>query len=394
MKDKIDSYKKLCSGCGLCAEQGVKFLENEKGFLVPELHEENLEFCKQVCPASYRAGLHTEASSVWGHSEAVYLGYSTDDDIRFKASSGGVTTATAIYLLEHNLVEGILQCGVTKEDPFTVKLFCNQTVEEVKRCIGSRYITSSPLLNIFDLIVPGKKYAFIGKPCDVIALKNYRETNEILKESIVYLLSFFCAGVPSKAVNYSLIEKMGCKLSELRKLTYRGNGWPGYAIATDVNGKEYSMTYTDSWGKVLGRDVRTYCRFCLDGFGEQADIACGDAWYIKGNKPDFSEHQGRNVIFARTKKGQQLLQEMAAANVIELSAYNNFESELPIIQAYQERRRTTVKGKIVALKVSNKPYPMWDRKTVNVLSKFGGMRKNLSMMKGIVSRIKEGKIEL
>ncbi len=395
MKEKINTYKKMCSGCGLCAEQGVKFHEDEKGFSVPELQDENLEFCKQVCPASKVAAKKTEATSIWGHAESVFLGFSKNDEIRFKASSGGVTTSIAIYLLENKLVDGILQCGVCEDDPFNVQLCCNTDVEEVKKCMGSRYITSSPLLNIFDLIEPGKKYAFIGKPCDVIALNNYREKNAILKESIVYLLSFFCAGIPSKTINKSLVEKMGCKLSDLCKLVYRGNGWPGYAIATDNSGKEYSMTYNDSWGKVLGRDVRTYCRFCLDGVGEQADISCGDAWYItKDNKPDFSEHQGRNVVFARTKKGEQLLKDIAAYGAIELIQYDNYMEELSIIQVYQKLRRTTVKGKIMALRMTNKPYPTWDRSTINKLSRFGGLRKNLSMFKGTVSRIKEGKIKL
>ncbi len=394
MKDKLVTYEKMCCGCGLCAEQGVNFAKNKKGFLVPELHAENLDFCDQVCPASKKSGKKTDADSVWGHYENVYLGFSKDEDVRFKASSGGVLTSTAIYLLEHNLVDGILQCGIKEDNPFDVQLFCNKTAEDVKSCVGSRYITSSPLLNIIEKIEPPKKYAFIGKPCDVIALNNYREKNEVLKEAIVYTLSFFCAGVPSITANQNLIEKMGCNLSSLRKLVYRGSGWPGYAIATDSNGKEFSMTYNDSWGKVLGRDVRTYCRFCLDGVGEQADISCGDAWYIKEGKPDFSEHQGRNIVFARTTKGDQLLKDMYASKSIELTEYKDYMSELPIIQAYQERRRTTVKGKIMALRLTRKVFPMWDRKTVNTLSKFAGIRKNLSMMKGTISRIVEGKIDL
>ncbi len=394
MKDKLNCYKKMCTGCGLCAEQGVGFFENEKGFLIPELKQEHLSFCEQVCPASENAGRKTDSKSVWGRSTAVYLGYSKDEEIRHKASSGGVITATAIYLLEHNLVDGILQCGVDENDPFNVKLFSNRTVDEVKKCMGSRYITSSPLLHIFDLIEPNKKYAFIGKPSDVIALWNSREKNTLMKDTIVYLLSFFCAGIPSKAVNRRLVEKMGCEPSNLNKLTYRGNGWPGYAIATDNNGQEYSMTYNDSWGGVLGRDVRTYCRFCLDGIGEQADISCGDAWYISDNKPDFSEHQGRNVIFARTDIGKKLLEEMAADEKIELLEYTDYLRELSTIQVYQWMRRTTVRGKILALRMAKKPFPMWDRKTINSLSKFGGVRKNLSIMKGTLYRIKEGKINL
>lgn len=394
MDNRLSSYKSLCSGCGICAEQGVIFEENEKGFLIPKLDENNLSFCNEVCPISKKSGKKTDTKSIWGHAENVYIGYSKDKEIRYKASSGGIITSVAVYLLEHGLVDGILQCGIDEDDPLSVKLFCNETPDEVKKCMGSRYIASSPLLNLFEKIVPGKKYAYVGKPCDVIALRNYREHNNLLKESIIYMISFFCAGVPSKSANIKLVEKMGCNLSDLESLTYRGNGWPGYAIATDLKGKEFSMSYNDSWGGVLGRDVRTYCRFCLDGIGEQADIACGDAWYILNNEPDFSEHQGRNIVFARTKMGNQLLLDMAANGEIELDEYKEYKSDLSIIQAYQERRRSSVLGRIIALKLKGKPSPKWDIKTIFELSKFGGIRGNLSMLKGTVLRINEGKIDL
>ena len=96
---------------------------------------------------------------------------------------------------------------------------------------------------------------------------------------------------------------MGCD-GKIKSLRYRGDGWPGYATATQYDGKVFKMDYNTSWGQILGRDIMKMCRFCLDGIGEMADISCCDAWYLTNdNKPDFSEADGRNAVFCRSKLG-------------------------------------------------------------------------------------------
>ena len=133
-----------------------------------------------------------------------------------------------------------------------------------------------------------KKYAFIGKPCDVTVLKNFQKLNPIIAEMIPITMSFFCAGLPRIDAQKKLLEEMGCN-GRVVSLRYRGNGWPGYATVNLENGKQCKMDYNTSWGKILGRDIMKMCRFCLDGIGEMADIACCDVWYLtEDNKPNFT----------------------------------------------------------------------------------------------------------
>ena len=54
-----------------------------------------------------------------------------------------------------------------------------------------------------------KKYAFIGKPCDVTVLKNFQKLNPIIAEVIPITMSFFCAGLPSIDAQKKLLEEMG-----------------------------------------------------------------------------------------------------------------------------------------------------------------------------------------
>lgn len=382
----MNKYHKYCTGCGLCEAYHVCKLEkDEKGFLHPS---SDSDFFEKVCPIS---GVHTsllDKHNVWGRSESVYLGWSNNNSVRYKASSGGILTETAKYLLASGKVDTIIHIGVDDENPIKTKIFFSNTHDEVISHSGSRYGISSPLLAL-DKLKDDKKYAFIGKPCDVVVLRNFMEINPKLKENIPYLLSFFCMGVPSDKAQQILLDKLEC--TKCKFLEYRGNGWPGFTNAIDVNGHACSMTYDESWGQVLGRDLMPACKFCIDGIGEMADIACGDAWYLtKDNVPDFSEHEGRNIIFARTNKGNKLLDEMIQKGIISMENYENYKMELPLTQKSQWNRRREMKDRILAMKIFHKEHPTYDSNLLdsfaNGVSLMQKMRIFLSTCKRIFQR--------
>ena len=110
--NKISIYKEYCTGCGLChSVYGVKFIEDLRGFEYPDLHENDLEFCQNVCPAGGHLKC-SEESSTWGFVSSAYIGWATDDNIRRKASSGGALSALCCYLLNEGIVDGIIQTTV------------------------------------------------------------------------------------------------------------------------------------------------------------------------------------------------------------------------------------------------------------------------------------------
>lgn len=195
------------------------------------------------------------------------------------------------------------------------------------RKFAGLYETLDPLSSISELDV-NKKYAFIGKPCDVTVLKNFQKLNPIIAEMIPITMSFFCAGLPSIDAQKKLLEEMGCN-SRVVSLRYRGNGWPGYATANLENGKQCKIDYNTSWGKILGRDIMKMCRFCLDGIGEMTDIACCDAWYLtEDNKPNFTEADGRNGIICRSNQGVEIVQEASALGKLVVTEFTDYEEKL------------------------------------------------------------------
>lgn len=377
--------REYCIGCGLChSELGVKMVPDSKGFFRPEIpdNEEIKQFLSDVCPIIDTS----KECSVWGKNNGVYAAFASDEKVRTRASSGGVITALAGYLLDVGSVDGVIHVKADEKEPTRTVCCVSITREEVENCCGSRYAISSPWMELSDVVDMSKRYMAIGKPCDIKALRRLKE-KEGKYNNILYLVSFFCAGLPSKQANERLLSELGCAQKECVSLTYRGNGWPGEATAIDKNGKEYTMEYSRAWGGILGRDVHPYCRLCFDGIGEDADISCGDGWYISENQtPDFSEKAGRNIVFVRTDLGRDIYQAAVAAGAIVSTGWESL-SQLEIIQKYQFTRRTTMRERIFAYRLLGRRVPIYDKTKMKKLSKKGSKKDQFRIFGGTIKRI-------
>uniref|UniRef100_UPI0040577F94 Coenzyme F420 hydrogenase/dehydrogenase, beta subunit C-terminal domain n=1 Tax=Acetatifactor sp. TaxID=1872090 RepID=UPI0040577F94 len=380
-----------CIGCGLCkSELDVEMKANAKGYLHPLYKQNEQDFLQKVCPVMENYSERDYNELIWGSVVKAVGAHAQDADIRRKASSGGVLTALALYLLETGKVDGIIQVCADEANPTQTVCRISETREQVLQCCGSRYSISTPWIKLSEQIKEGKKYAAVGKPCDISALRRLQNVNEKYK-GIEYLLSFFCAGLPSKDANQELLSRIGCGKNQCVSLNYRGNGWPGYATAVDGSGKEYTMEYSKAWGGILGRDVHPYCRLCLDGIGEAADVSCGDGWYIKDGEPDFTEGEGRNIVFARNQLGMELLIEAQNAGYIDMEDWADLD-ELKIIQKYQYTRKTTMKAKLAGYHICGRKTPQYDKQLLHKFAQKATGKQKLKVFLGTVKRIVQGKI--
>ncbi len=189
---ELNVYKEYCTGCGLCsAVNNVKFTQNSDGDYYPQLTDKDLSLCRLVCPASGKYTEYLDKKTIWGNYKNIYIGWSSDKDIRLKASSGGALTAICCWLLQNNKVDAIIQTVADKHKPWKTATTKSYTVKQVISGCGSRYSSSSPLLNITSIIEKNERYAFVGKPCDISALRCYMTENKALENNILYFLSFF-----------------------------------------------------------------------------------------------------------------------------------------------------------------------------------------------------------
>lgn len=394
MNNKI--VREYCIGCGLCdSVNNMEMKKDEQGYLNfvnDNLNKDELQFIKSVCPMSTKSLNKLSKQSIWGKYSSMYLGYSTNSQIRTIGSSGGVLTALSIFLLDQNKIDGVLHTGMAKNSVIETSTYCSKTVEDIIARAGSRYSISAPLKDVFNFIEHGKKYLFIGKPCDVTALRNYIDNNPKMADSIPYIFSFFCAGLPSKKANLNLLSKFGLLENQCSDLTYRGNGWPGDVTITNNNGDKHSLQYEEAWGKILGRDIHKFCRFCMDGIGERADISCGDAWYLnEKNEPDFSNNEGRNIIVARNERGEELLKEALKLDYLEFETFDNLD-DLHAMQVYQYDRKSTMGIKHLAMKLLLKQCPPVNAKLNRAFSKNTRIPKKFKIFKGTIKRILTRKI--
>lgn len=385
-------YLEYCTGCGLCRSVlNTTFVRDEKGFSKPIAQELDEKFCNKVCPAGGSAS--KKNCGLWGKFVELKVGWSNNEIIRYGASSGGVLTAICCYLIDNKLVDGVIQTIVSEQIPYATRTVISRTSEEVLQCKGSRYSMSSPLSEIKQMVMPDEKYAFIGKPCDVSALRLYLEQDVKFANHFEYLFSFFCAGVPSEDAQIKLMSRLECdKLHECESIQYRGNGWPGFATLVKKDGSVSQITYDESWGKILGRDVRKCCRICFDGIGEQADITCGDAWYLNSDKtPDFREAQGRNIIFGRTQKGAELIGQAEHSGYIHIEGDYEIDN-LRYIQKYQFERKASMKSVLCAMRLLKKEIPNYDKDALNRYAKAIKLQLKFKRFFGTIRRINEGKI--
>lgn len=383
-----------CVGCGLCEVQfknSAKMKINEEGFIRPFFRNSyDKKRIQSFCPINNAPNQYS--NNIWGHYESVFLGASSNNKVNEIGSSGGIITQVLLYLLESKAVDGIVHIGAKNGNPLENTTYISRTKEDIIRNAGSRYAPASPLSRIDEFMDQDMKYAFVGRPCDIRALKNYAREKPLVNDKIIFTISFFCAGTPSYKGTDQVLEQLKVNKNDVVEFRYRGNGWPGYATAITKNGESKSMTYDESWGSILRKYVQPHCRWCADGIGEFADISCGDAWYLdRNNKPIFTENKGRNVIFARTKKGENILEIMSENKLIDILDFSGSLSSLKHINYYQHYRKATMLGKILALKLLCLGTPKYKVKTLWSWSHNIELRHNARIFVGTILRKLEKK---
>jgi len=354
-------------GCGACAsicpQKAISLVDIPEQGIRPVVDKEKCQKCGsciEVCVGinlthkPFSQETMPQLRRAWGPVLEVWEGYSADDEIRFKSSSGGIATALALYCVEKEKMSGVLQTGADSQTPWKNTVFLNTNKESILACMGSRY-SPSAVCGRFDLIRGAKDtVCFVGKPCDVAALKKAQNLDPVLDKKIGLTISIFCAGVPATSGTRELLSAMGVSAEEVEELRYRGFGWPGNTTAK-IKGKPdriCQMSYERSWGEILSKHSQLRCRLCPDGTGEFSDIACGDPWY----KKIMPDEPGQSLVLVRTEKGRDILKKALDSGYIKLHKIDNADI-LTKSQKSLLRKRQHLWGRLTAMKITGVPIP-------------------------------------
>lgn len=384
----------LCPGCGACSglfPNKVSIEHGEDGFLKPvantSLSKDELTTIENICPA-VRVYEHQENGQiphdVWSGYYRSVKATSCDDSIRHSASSGGVITSLLKMLLEKKIVDKIVH--IRAGENLQNEVYITDSIDDVVMNSGSRYSPSSPLTTLSEVLSSQFTYAFVGKPCDVSALRRIVDRDSVLKDKIKYMFSFFCAGVPSTNATKKLIKQAGFEENDITYLNYRGNGWPGFFTLENSSNEKFELSYKESWGNVLGRQIHFRCKLCMDGIGESADIVAGDAWDTdEKGYPVFTEGGGMSGVLTRTKVGEELFQMALDSGYLKEEGILDLD-ELAKIQPSQVARKQVLIFRLWALRTLGVFYPKTNFKRLRRLAATGSLKEGIKNYLGTLRR--------
>jgi len=152
LKDVVDW--RLCCGCGACRyalpEGEVELRNIESLGIRPYFTGGRLEAAIEdhdYCPGyavNDPSPIGPNHEEEFGHTLGIWEGHAADPEIRFKASSGGILSALALYCLEKEGMSLVLHPAMDGEKPWLYKTYLSRSRQEIVGRAGSRYAPSSP----------------------------------------------------------------------------------------------------------------------------------------------------------------------------------------------------------------------------------------------------------
>jgi len=308
----------LCNSCGTCAGccpiDAVE-MKRMHGVYAPIVNISRCNGCKLCvgsCPAI--ADFSTLNEFVFGQRPNdillgnyinCYVGYSENPHLRWNSASGGLVTTLLILALKSGIIDGAITTRMKKSRPLEPEVILAESEAEIIETSKSKYCPVCVNAEIKNILHKNGKYAIVGLPCHIQGVRKAETVFRELNAKINLHLGIFCLhNITFKGTEF-LIEKVRLRRKDVRKLDYRGEGWPGKISITLKNGNTKFFSYPLIWSALFGSFFFTPfpCTVCHDMTSELADISFGDAWLpeFKGNK------KGISMVITRTERGENIL---------------------------------------------------------------------------------------
>ena len=310
-----------CVGCGVCAASApgrFSMTFTQEGlWQARAIHrtEQPARDISTLCPMTGQGPDETQiAAALWpalpedhaiGRHRACGVGWVEEGEFRARGSSGGLLSWLATRLLEAGEVDAVVHVVPTPPSDPDAPLFgasVSASVAEVARGARSRYHPSTLHEAVAQMREGGdRRYAFIGLPCSIKALRLMMRDDPVLARRVRFCLGLICGHLKSRAFGELLAWQRGLHPDALRTIDFREKleGQPAwqYGFRASDGDREVAApmreVFGQDWG--LGLFKPLACEFCDDVIAECADVAVGDAWL-----PDWiDDWRGTNVFVVR-----------------------------------------------------------------------------------------------
>lgn len=323
---KVSIVHKFCQQCGaclaVCKQNAITSKRDSKdGLLRIEIVSENCVGCKMcynVCSANKDSRIDNVEE--YCKSKKYLIGHNKNNEIRRKASSGGIARSIITEGLASGLFDGVYTLKKSERYPFAEGCFyTKENIPSIDDIPNSVY-HSVPMNEMMTEIKKCKRLLIVGTSCQLRSLKVFLKN----KCEELYTLCIFCKqqkNFKSSRFIAKLAKEKIKTFEDIKTFAYRGNGWPGKC---EFNGKEVA------WGVAalmpFGKKLWTVpgCDICGNPFGDDADITVLDPWIIHK-----SNEMGDNLIVIHNEKGLNLINSINSIEVKELN-YIEIEKSLMI----------------------------------------------------------------
>lgn len=336
--DNIESN--LCISCAACeylsalggggSEIALKY--NGKGMYTPKikkikkLSQSEQRVIERICPAggynivAIGKNLYPDDNYDYhiGRYSTFFAARSLSNIILEKASSGGIMTSVASFLLKEKIVDGVITTKFLYGKRIVPVSIIATSVDELIECQGSKYMPVPIFKILHDIKNFNGKLAMIGTPCQIATLRNLQQEYPEFKK-VKYTIGNFCGGYRDLREYERFIKIAGFTQEEITYFQYRGDGQPGRMLIK-TRDKEWAYPYPD-YAKLTGNIKYFRCRVCVDATAELADISCGDAWLDRfiGKKSTGSVGKGGgwSMVIIRNPELQSVIKKMIDYQLIE-----------------------------------------------------------------------------
>jgi coenzyme F420 hydrogenase subunit beta len=316
--------------------------------------------CAQSCPAApahlacKNDGHTIDISDEYliGPCLGAYVGYSTDERIRYRAASGGVVTSLLLKSLESGTIDSALTIESNENNPFEPHALVARNRQKIIGSMGSVYLPVELSAALKQIIRDNsiKRIGIVGLPCHIDGIKKASLLLPDLRGKIAFTIGLFCKQMKDLRFTQLILSKMGIKEENVREIKFRGEGWPGNIQIRTKDEKIFRTPYLNLsplWGALSCSPI--YCLMCQSPMAESADISVGDPWLDEYKNDKLGDSLfvirteiGTKIVDRAVRDGQIYAETIAPSKILDAQSRfavsvkkANFESRLQVLGLFK-----------------------------------------------------------
>lgn len=331
----------LCVGCGMCAgvcpNGNLTIRWNSHGTYEPMdggKCGDGCGLCLSVCPFHDRDEdqdalarrlfgnqVGIEHDSELGYHLRSWAGHVESGGYRSAGASGGAATWFLVKLLDSGIVDRVICVAPTSDSECLFRFSCFDDPNDLRRSSKSAYYPVEMSEVIREVLRSDIRYACIGLPCFVKALRLAGERIPRIRQRIIVHAGLVCGQLKSRLFTELLARRLGLDVRSLDSVSFREKDPAGPASELHFQASDGAKTARLAWSNGYGECWTTgqlrirACGFCDDVFAELADVAFMDAWL-----PLYmGDGRGTSIVLARTESAARVFEDGVGSGELAMS---------------------------------------------------------------------------